>query len=176
MMFRSSHFFSRYQVRHSLATAITEDEARLDIAANGLWGGRYERAYFDVRVFNPFAPSNRLQSLSAVYRKHENLKKRAYQQRVCEVEHASFTPLVLSLTGGLGGNARVCLKRLATLLSNKWDSPYSQTIAWMRVQLSFALLRSSIQCICGARSSGRAPFHHGQPPLDLVIKESCLSL
>ena len=42
----------------SNATAISDDGARLDIAANGFWGGRSERAFFDVRVFNPHAPSN----------------------------------------------------------------------------------------------------------------------
>ena len=57
----------------SYATAITDDGARLDIAANGFWGGPFERAFFDVRVFNPHAPSNR-QPLPACYRKHENLK------------------------------------------------------------------------------------------------------
>ena len=40
----------------SNATAISEDGTRLDIAANGFWGGRFERAFFDVRVFNPLAP------------------------------------------------------------------------------------------------------------------------
>ena len=34
------------------------DGARLDIAANGFWGGRYERTFFDVRMFNPHAPSH----------------------------------------------------------------------------------------------------------------------
>ena len=43
----------------SHATAISDDGARLDIAANGFWGGRFERAFFDVRVFNLHAPSNR---------------------------------------------------------------------------------------------------------------------
>ncbi len=36
-------------------TSNTQDGARLDIAANGLWGGRHERTFFDVRVFNPHA-------------------------------------------------------------------------------------------------------------------------
>ena len=58
------------------------------------------RAYLDVRVFNPFAVSNRRQSLPSVYRAQENKKKRQYSERVREVEHASFTPLVLSATGG----------------------------------------------------------------------------
>ena len=37
-------------------TANRDDNARLDIAANGFWGGRFERSYFDVRIFNPSAP------------------------------------------------------------------------------------------------------------------------
>ena len=90
----------------SHATAITDEGARLDIAANGFWGGPFERAFFDVRVFNPHAPSNS-QPLPACYRKHENLKKRAYEQRVREIEHGSFTPLIMSLTGGLGNAASV---------------------------------------------------------------------
>ncbi len=65
----------------------------LDVVANGFWGSPFERAFFDVRVFNPFAPSNRHSSLSASYRPHENLKKRHYEQRIREVEHSSFTPL-----------------------------------------------------------------------------------
>ena len=31
----------------------TEDEARLDIKANGLWGSRFSRAFFDAKIFNP---------------------------------------------------------------------------------------------------------------------------
>ena len=38
-------------------TANTTDGARLDIAVNGFWGGRFERSFLDVRVFNPYAPS-----------------------------------------------------------------------------------------------------------------------
>ena len=103
----------------SNATAISDDGARLDIAANGFWGGRSERA---LRVFNPHAPSNR-QPLPTCYRKHENQKKRAYEQRVREVERGSFTPLVMSLTGGLGNATSVCCKRLASLISVKQPIP-----------------------------------------------------
>ena len=45
-------------------SAITSDGARLDIAANGFWGGRYERTFIDVRVFNPHAQSNRNTNIS----------------------------------------------------------------------------------------------------------------
>ena len=36
-------------------TTTTEDEARLDIRANGLWDSRFCRTFFDVKRFNPLA-------------------------------------------------------------------------------------------------------------------------
>ena len=41
------------------ASANRRDGARLDISANGVWGGRFEKTYFDVRGLNPIAPTNR---------------------------------------------------------------------------------------------------------------------
>ena len=108
----------------------TQDGAWLDIAANSVWGGRFQRTYFDVRVLNPHAPSNRHTQMSACYRKHKRAKKRAYEQRIREVAHASFTPLVLSATGGLAIEAISFYKRLASLLASKWDSQYCTTMAW----------------------------------------------
>jgi len=37
-------------------SAVVDDGARLNITARGFWGIFYHRAYFDVRVFNPYAP------------------------------------------------------------------------------------------------------------------------
>ena len=94
------------------------------MSANGVCGGRYENTFFDVRVFNPHAPSNKNQTTSACYRKHEREKKRAYEQRIREMEHSSFTPLVLSATGGMGREATCFYKRLASMLAQKWDYSY----------------------------------------------------
>ena len=80
------------------------------------------------------------------------------------MEHATFSPLVLSVTGGLareslvgvsvtGGLATTFYKRLASLLAAKWEEPYNTVLCWLRCQISFFLLRSSIQAIRGARSS-----------------------
>ncbi len=71
-------------------------------------------------------------------------KKKAYEQKVREVEHASFTPLVLSASGGLGKEATVFYKRLASLLAEKWDQPYNQVINWLRCSLSYSLLRYNV--------------------------------
>ena len=138
-------------------------------------GGRSERAFVDVRVFNPFAPSNAASSLSACYKKHENSKKRAYGQRILEIEHASFTPVVMSATGGLAHEATCFYKRLASLLSHKWGDEYSVVMGWLRCSLSFSLLRSVIQCVREARSSIRQ-YVQAPPSMDLVRVESNMSL
>ena len=75
-------------------------------------GGRSERVFVDVHVFNAFAPSNAANSLSACYKKHENSKRRAYGQRIREIEHASFTPVVMSATSGLAHETTYFYKRL----------------------------------------------------------------
>ena len=87
------------------ASANSQDAPRLDMSANGVWGGRFQKTFFDVRVFSPLTPSNRNQALAASYRKHKLDKKWPYQQRIQELEQSSFTPLVFSATGGMGNEA-----------------------------------------------------------------------
>ena len=71
----------------------TDDDARLDIAARGFWQ-ECEMAFFDVKVFNPFAKSHMDQTLDAAFKSGEKNKKRDYNSRVIRVEHGTFTPLV----------------------------------------------------------------------------------
>ena len=130
----------------SFATSNSQDGARSDIAMNDFWGGQFERTFFDIKVFNPFAPSNGHFQPSNSYRAHENAKKRMYKQQIREIEHSSFTTLVMSLTGGLGREAQAAYMHLASLLAAKRGSPYSTTMGWLHRSLSFALLCSSIPC------------------------------
>ena len=65
-------------------------------------------------------------------KKHEQLKRRHYDQRVREIEHSTFTPLVLSTTRGMEKAATTFYKRLASFLSDKWDENYSHTMGWLR--------------------------------------------
>ena len=162
----------------SNATTICDDGARLDIAANGFWGG--ERAFFDVRVFNPYAPSNR-QPLPTGPATESTKTKRKEFMNLMNKEFVklnmvlSLPCMVMSLSGGLGNAASVCYKRLASLISVKCDVPYSSTMAWIRCSLSFSLLCSSIQCIGGARSSIGHAAKQPIPPLDLVSSEARFS-
>ena len=138
-------------------TANVEEGACLDIRASGFWGSRHESAFFDVRVFNPYALSNHRPSPVAVYRRHEMEKRRSYEQRVREIEHSSFTPLVFSAVGGMGAAASVFYKRLASLLAEKQAQTYAKTIGWLRCTLSFSLMWSALMCIRGACSTRKQP-------------------
>ena len=138
------------------ASANRDPEARLDVKARGLWGGMFECAFFDVRVFNPRARSNETRHTTAsAYRKHEQYKRRHYDQRVRDVEMASFTPLVFSASGGFGPSALVTFKRLASRLADKLNLPYSSVMGWLRCRVSFSLLRSSVMCLRGSRQRVR---------------------
>ena len=155
------------------STANREDGARLDVVAESFWGKNRQRAYFDVRVFNPFAHSYLNTSLAQCYRRNKLGKKREYEERVREIEHGSFSPLVFSTTGGMGNTATVVYKRLASLHADKFEKPYSKIIHWLRCRLSFSLLCSSIMCIRGPCSA----IHRPASPLllgdniDLVCAE-----
>ena len=155
-----------------LASANTNDGARLDIRARGFWTAGQD-TFFDVRVFHPDAPTNRSGRLSAVYKRHEDEKKRVYGQRILEIEHAVLTPLVFSTTGGMGRECQTFYKRLADMLSCKRDLPYSSVMGWLRCKLSFAILRSAILCIRGSRSSRHRPIRD-HTDIALACSEGCV--
>ena len=99
----------------------------------------------DVRVFNPFAPSN-VNSVSAAYRRHKNTKRHAYGQRIWEIELASFTPIiVMSAAGGLASKATAFYKRLALLLASKWGDEYCLVMGWLQ---PFFLAFAVSHCMC----------------------------
>ena len=98
--------------------ANTAKDARLDFSARGFWSP-LQRAFFDVRVFHPNCKSYVNSKPQAVYTIHENQKKTAYNNRVIEADHGTFTPLIFSNTGGLGKESTVYHKRLAQLIALK---------------------------------------------------------
>ena len=114
------------------------------------------------------------QPISTCHKKHENLKKHAYKQRVWEIERGSCA-LSYSTHRCMVGNAvTVCFKRLVSMLVSRHDQPYSTTMVWLRCFLSFCLLRSSIQCIRGSCSIGGRAAKQMLPPAELVASEARL--
>lgn len=137
------------QFRHKTANRSTE--ARLDVAARGFWN-RGQRTFCDVRVCDPSAPRLLSKPISSIYAEHEQEKRRAYNQRVLQVEHGSFTPLVFSIFGGMSPECGRFYTRLAQLLSEKRNDNLSITTSWVRCRVSFSLLRSALLCMRGSRS------------------------
>ena len=145
------------------ASTNKSDEARLDIRARGFWGtgrGRGQQdAFFDVRVFYPFASSYRNSRLPTLYRHHESQKRLHYGLRVreFEVERGCFAPPVFTTGGGMAPETTVCLKRLASMLSDEREESYSTVMGWLRFAISFSLLRSSLACLRRSTKSGKDP-------------------
>ena len=135
-------------------TANRDNDAHLDIGARGFWN-RSQDAFFDVRIFHPNTSSYHSLSLQAAFHLHEQAKKIEYGERVREVEHGVFSPLVLSTTGGLSQEAITFYKRLADLIRAKQQKPYSNVMCWLICRLSFAI---SIMCVRGSRSSHNHPI------------------
>ena len=94
---------------------------------------------------------SRNKQLKTVYQQHQKEKKRAYKQRIWEIERGSFTPLVLSATGGMGPEALIFYKKLAAMISMKRGHTYQKVVTWIRQRLTFRLLRSAINPIKATR-------------------------
>ena len=98
-----------------------------------------------------------MKSLKTLYREHENQKKRSYNDRIINVERATFTPLVFTTTGGMGPECYRMNKRLAELISKKKGEKYSDVMQYIRTRLRFALLRCTLVAIRGVRSKKMSP-------------------
>ena len=135
----------------SLPKSNTSDEARLDISARGFWES-YQLAFLDIRVFNPKAKRYANQKTEKAYEVNEKEKKRQYNERIIQLEHGTFTPLVFSASGGLGRECEKFYNRLALMIAEKRNHHYSLTVTWMRRKILFSLMNSITTCIRGSRS------------------------
>ena len=82
-------------------STVTGNELRLDVCARGIWQAG-QIAFFDVSVFNPNARRYAKQELSKTYQLNQKEKKCLYSKRIMQVGGGTFTPLVMSATGGMG--------------------------------------------------------------------------
>ena len=76
-----------------------------------------------------------------------------YNQRVIEIEHGSFSPLVFTPYGGTGREAGRFMTELAQKLAEQKNMTYNNIIHWLRSKLSFNLLKSAVMCLRGSRRS-----------------------
>ena len=157
--------------RLGYATANAAPEARVDLSARGFWT-RGQRAFGDIRIFDPMAASHIHLPLERAHKKNEDEKIRAYGQRITQVDQGSFTPLVFTTAGGMGPRAKLFYARLAETLAEKKHQPKSYIVAWMRCRLSFSLLRSALLCLRGTRSSSPRRIQVEDMDFEMTVAES----
>ena len=139
---------------------------RADLAVRGVWE-RQTEALFDIRVVDTDAQSYTNRSPMEVLGAAEKEKKAKYST-ACEERRATFTPFCCSVDGLLGHEAETFLRRLGDCLAVKWEKSYSEVMSWIRARLVFAVLRSSIMCLRGARMKWRGLGLEDGAPISLI--------
>ena len=75
-----------------------------------------------------------------------------YNERIINIEHGSFVPLIFSITGGMGRMAETFYKLLCNKISMKSGDIYSNVINVFRCKLSYLICRMTLLCVRGSRS------------------------
>ena len=125
-------------------------KARTDVSGIGVWAP-FERSFIDVRIIHLNCESYINKDKSKVYESHENQKKNAYNERILNVEKGTFTPVVMSTTGGCAVEADKFHKRLAVLIAEKRHENYADVLNYIRTRLRFCLLKSTLIALRGIR-------------------------
>ena len=83
---------------------------------------------------------------------NEQEKKRPYNRKILEVEHASFTSPTNTIHGAMGIECRIFVSKLCELLVIKTYLLKSTVTPWVKTKISFALIRSMLICLRGSPS------------------------
>ena len=132
-------------------SAITRDEARLDIRARSFWV-RGQEAFLDIRVFDQKANRYLNATLPRCHEINEKERIRNYSNKILQIEHGTFTTLAFSIYGNIGREYTKFYPKLVELLSNKCKQSKSLTINWLQTKVCFGLLKSCLLCLQGSRS------------------------
>ena len=93
-----------------------------------------------------------MESPKSVLRKHELEKKRHYNQRIIQVEHGTLTPLIFTTHGAMGHECQRYHKQLADKISIKNGDRYDDVMRYIRVKISFLVLKATLLCVRGSRT------------------------
>ena len=130
-------------------------EERGDTGVASFWT-KGTQCIFDVRVTNLDSSSQLKREPEACLRAHEKEKMKKYNA-ACLERRKTFTPLVFSCDGMKGPQAKAAMKRLAKVLADKWEQPYSHVCNYVNSQMAIALVRATSYCLRGARKKLERP-------------------
>ena len=125
------------------------EEARGDVLIHGLWikgNGCVLVTWVtdtDVRSYSDL-------SSSKVPKNTETMRKDKYLAP-CLAMWKGFMPLVYSVDGMAGKEAKSFERRIASLLAVKWDRPYSEMVGYVRGRMGLAIIRHNTRLLRGSR-------------------------
>ena len=108
----------------STQTQGREDRTRGDVFIHGFWS-KGTGCVMDVRITDTSAKSYRKKDPRKVLATQEKEKKDKHLRK-CLERRKHFTPLVFSVDGMAGREAKKAMKHLASMLAEKWERPHGQ--------------------------------------------------
>ena len=133
-------------------------EARGDVSAHGFWQ-RARSTIFDVRITDTDAKSYGNCDSAKILERFAQQKRNMYEA-ACLERRKDFTPLCYSVDGLPCKAAKAAERRLASLLSTKWDRQYSEMVHFIRTRMSLSVVRSNTLLLRSERAHSwnrRAP-------------------
>ena len=82
---------------------------------------------------------------------NEQEKKRAYNERILQIDHGTFTPPVFSINSSMGRTSQKFYSHLAQLISENRELPQLILSNWIRTKVCFGLPKSSLLYLRGSR-------------------------
>ena len=129
-----------------------EDRTRGDVSIYGFWAPG-TKCILDVRITDPSAKSYRKKDPRKVLETQEKEKKDKYLRK-CLEKRMHFTPLVFSVDGMAGREAKKAMKNLASLLAAKWERPHGQMVHYVKTSVAISLCRSVTMMLRDSRNCG----------------------
>ena len=136
------------------------DESRGDVSAHGFWN-RGRSTIFDIRIADTDSKSYGNTASDKLLERFAQQKRDKYEG-ACLERRKDFTPLIYSVDGLASKATRAAERRLASLLSTKWDRQYSEMANFIRTRMSLAVVRSNTLLL----RSERAHTWHRRAPED----------
>jgi len=127
-----------------------------DASAHGFWQ-RGRTTIFDVRITDTQSCSYRNKDYQKVLAQQEREKKNQYL-RPCLEMRKDFTPLVYSVDGIAGREAKNAEKHLTYHLLEKWHKQLLQMVHYVWIQMAIAVVCSNSLLIRGSKDRQR-PRH-----------------
>jgi hypothetical protein len=134
------------------------EEARGDVSAHGFWQ-RGRSTIFDIRISDTDSKSYGNTSSEKLLERFAQQKRDKYEV-ACLERRKDFTPLCYSVDGMACKAAKAAERRLAQLLSVKWDRQYSEMVNFIRTRMSLSVVRSNTLLLRSERAHSwtrRAP-------------------